>query len=201
MTEPLSLIPTKGIEPETEASEPARPRTGRSSANALNALASTGPRTLAGKAASSRNATRHGLTSKLLLAPGETARDFDQFSSAMSASLTPVGQLEAELVNRAVVSAWRLRRIARLEASYAQMQCEQSNRAQERYGGNEGLSAQAVEGATVANRAKVLVTLTRYEAAIERSMYRALHEVERVQAYRAGQSVRFCTLTSASSTR
>ena len=161
----------------------------RAATNALNALASTGPRTTAGKAKSSRNATRHGLTSKLLLAPGEAARDFDEFSSAMSASLAPVGQLEVELVNRAVVSAWRLRRVARLEASYALMQCEHSNRSQERDGGNEGLSSQAVEGATVANRAKVLVTLTRYEAAIERSMYRALHELERVQASRAGQSV------------
>ncbi|MBI2945185.1 MAG: hypothetical protein HYY25_13400 [Candidatus Wallbacteria bacterium] len=36
---------------------------------------------------------------------------------------------------------------------------------------------------------KALANLARYEAAIERSLYRALHELQRIQAARSGQSV------------
>lgn len=145
--------------------------------------AATGPLTTEGKAKASKNATKHGLTSKSLLVPGETLQDFDGFALEMTAALVPVGQLEVELVNRAIVSAWRLRRVARLEASHAHMKNESS------LWDDDGMSAQALEGTKVSDRANVLVTLTRYEAAIERSMYRALHELQRAQAMRAGQVV------------
>jgi hypothetical protein len=46
--------------------------TARATANVANASLSTGPRTEEGKARSSRNAVKHGLTSKhLVIAPGE----------------------------------------------------------------------------------------------------------------------------------
>ena len=48
-------------------------------ANRANAQASTGPKTDAGKARSSRNALKHGATAKYLL-PGESAQEFGQFS-------------------------------------------------------------------------------------------------------------------------
>ena len=44
-------------------------------ANRRNALKSTGPRTGAGKAASSRNALRHGLRARTAVVLGENARE------------------------------------------------------------------------------------------------------------------------------
>ena len=45
-------------------------------ANRRNALRSTGPRTAAGKLASSQNALRHGLTARRAFVPDEDAREF-----------------------------------------------------------------------------------------------------------------------------
>lgn len=76
-----------------------------------NATKSTGPRTLAGKARSSRNATRHGLTSRAVVLPTvESADDWAAHRDAIVASLTPMGALEAELAERVAVLTWRLRR-------------------------------------------------------------------------------------------
>jgi hypothetical protein len=155
-------------------------------------LASTGPRTKAGKAKSSRNATKHGLTSELVLAPGEDLGELEAFTDRLAASLAPVGEREALLVERVVSCAWRLRRVPRLEAAYSAHNVERTaNDSSKPYGAmwSEGLSAQGVEGHFVEKQANVLVNLTRYEAALERSMYRALHELERAQAARQGERV------------
>lgn len=158
-------------------------------------LASTGPRTLTGKARSSRNATKHGLTSKLVLGPGERLVELEAFTDRLVESLAPVGEREALLVERVVSCAWRLRRVPRLESAYFAHHLEDANAGATRaaeggYGHwSNGHSARGVEGHYVAAQAVVLVNLTRYEAALERSMYRALHELERAQASRLGECV------------
>ncbi len=40
---------------------------------------STGPRTAEGKAISSQNSTRHGLTARTVVTKGENAQEYDQF--------------------------------------------------------------------------------------------------------------------------
>ncbi len=49
----------------------------QSLANQLNALRSTGPRTVTGKAQSSVNARKHGILSRQLIIEGESAEDFN----------------------------------------------------------------------------------------------------------------------------
>ena len=58
-------------------------------ANRLNAQRSTGPRTAEGKARSSQNAVRHGLTAKCPVLPGEDPAEFAAFSEALFEDLTP----------------------------------------------------------------------------------------------------------------
>ncbi len=77
----------------------------------------TGPRTLDGKLASSRNALKHGLTARGLL-PDECAAEFDAFAKAMRAELGPVGPIEGFLADRIVMTSWRLRRVPRVEAGF-----------------------------------------------------------------------------------
>src|SRR5437763_124774 len=88
----------------------------RAAANAANAQLSSGPATDAGKARSSRNAVKHGLTSKqLVIAPGEE-EEFAGFQDSLLDQLVPEGAIETNLFNILVHAAWNLRRFRVLEA-------------------------------------------------------------------------------------
>ncbi len=86
-------------------------------ANRRNAQHSTGPKTQEGKAASSLNALKHGLTSKQLILFDETEEDFDAFFADLVADYAPVDSAETILVERIAVTHWRLRRVWRAEAA------------------------------------------------------------------------------------
>src|ERR1700682_3288053 len=82
-----------------------------------NAAKSTGPRTVAGKAASSLNASRHGLLARELLIKGESKEDFAIFAGRVRERLAPDGELEIFVVTRVISAAWRLRRAVAVEAA------------------------------------------------------------------------------------
>ena len=86
-------------------------------ANRENALRSTGPRTEAGKAASSANALSHGLTAAdTVVLPEEDTDAFERLREGVIADLDPAGALQAALAQRIAVLLWRLDRATRLEA-------------------------------------------------------------------------------------
>ena len=86
-------------------------------ANRRNAQKSTGPKTEAGKAASSANALCHGLTAEfLVLLPDEDGDAFERLRGGVIADLAPAGALQEVLAERAAVLLWRLDRVARMEA-------------------------------------------------------------------------------------
>ncbi|OQY04243.1 MAG: hypothetical protein B6I25_07245 [Planctomycetales bacterium 4572_13] len=85
-------------------------------ANQQNALCSTGPRTIAGKAISSQNAIRHGLRAENTIIPGEDPEEFDQFRQLLLDDLLPAGAMEVFLVDRIVASLWKLHRAGRIES-------------------------------------------------------------------------------------
>jgi hypothetical protein len=87
----------------------------RALVNRNNSAKSTGPRTVAGKARSRLNATRHGLRSLAPVLPGERAKDWQEHRAGVVASLSPVGRLEEELAERAAFCLWRMRRVAAFE--------------------------------------------------------------------------------------
>ena len=76
---------------------------------------STGPRTPEGKAASSMNALKHGLTAKTALIPGEDPEEFRDFVWSMVQDLAPRGPVQAELAQRVAVLMWKRRRLAGAE--------------------------------------------------------------------------------------
>jgi hypothetical protein len=86
-------------------------------ANRRNALKSTGPRTAAGKVASSRNALRHGLTAHQVVIEGEDPALFDAVHDRFRREFQPVGPMEDFLVERLAGLAWRLRRVPLFEAA------------------------------------------------------------------------------------
>jgi hypothetical protein len=87
-------------------------------ANRSNALQSTGPRTPAGKARSSKNALRHGVYSVLPVVPGlEWNEDWETHRAGILKSLAPEGTLEDALAERVALCLWRLNRVHRYETA------------------------------------------------------------------------------------
>ena len=84
-------------------------------ANRANALKSTGPRTLEGKARSSRNALTHGLTAQDLTALGEDLDLLPSFIEHFTASWNPQTPYEHSLVKHLAEIQLRRDRCARIE--------------------------------------------------------------------------------------
>lgn len=150
-------------------------------ANRRNARLSTGPRTERGRRVSSMNALRHGLTAQHVTVFDETEEDFRRFHRELMRVLQPKGAMEAQLCERAVICAWRLRRVYRIETGMF----------------SKARKAWAPGGATMATDIETVYTrlssqrddlakLSRYEASIERSLRRALLDLEHRQARRKG---------------
>ena len=89
----------------------------RLNANRANAQHSTGPKTDEGKAKSSMNAVKTGLTGRTVLLPSDDAAIYQQHLDRHFAELAPATDKEKALVQTVADTEWRLLRIAPLEAS------------------------------------------------------------------------------------
>jgi hypothetical protein len=85
-------------------------------ANRHNAAKSTGPRTTVGKAASSRNALKHGVLSKRALSEHEDTQAFVTLLGKLVEELEPISVIECTLVERIAILLWREKRLAETEA-------------------------------------------------------------------------------------
>ena len=84
-------------------------------ANRANAQMSTGPTTEAGKAASSKNAAKHSLSSKyLIILPGQEEA-FAELEAGLRERLKPQGTLEEVLYKRIVECSWNHERCRNAE--------------------------------------------------------------------------------------
>ncbi len=129
-------------------------------------MPATGPRTPEGKARSSRNALKHGLTAAQLVVRPEERDLFDDFLCQYEEEFRPQGMLEQTLFDLLVHAAWNLRRIRTLEARMI----------------GEGMDPFLdEENSAAAHR------LERYAQRYERSFYKALKELRAVQATRQEQ--------------
>ena len=87
-----------------------------------NGKRSSGPITVEGNAASSRNAVKFGLFARDPLLPGEDESAYAAFRDGALSELLPAGFVENQLAERIVSAAWRLRRIPALEAGIIEWQ-------------------------------------------------------------------------------
>ncbi len=148
-------------------------------ANRGNALRSTGPKTPEGKNTVRWNALQHGLLSREVLLQGESKKELIAFGDRLYSELEPVGELEIILVDRLISCTWRLRRVLKAETEF--LENEQ--------GDVIGRSGDLSLSFTNVSNLDVCSKLSRYETSLERGFYRALHELERLQARRAGRNV------------
>ena len=96
-----------------QAAQPLSPQ--RLAANRANAQLSTGPKTPEGKAKSSLNAVKTGLTGRAVLLPSEEAEAYETHLLQSLEEFAPVGVRETQLVQNLADTQWRLDRIPSLE--------------------------------------------------------------------------------------
>ena len=161
-------------------------------ANRLNAKSSRGPKTAAGKAVAAQNSLQHGLLSQEAILPGENASDYESFAEKLYAELQPIGELESALVGRIGGLLWRLRRVGRLEAGilmweHADLKSYSSDEGVRQSVYIFGESHLDMQGELYTRGADTLTKLSRYERSIDKSLYKAMHELQRLQAPRKGK--------------
>jgi len=139
-----------------------------------------GPKTPAGKAAVRYNALKHGLLSQEVVLPDEDQDAFAELSDSLMASLNPQGALENMLVDIIVASYWRLKRAVMLDSCYIETKMGTPN------------CIDNVDRYIATTRCnfrcdKLSQNPLRYETCLERKLYKALHELERLQMARKGE--------------
>ena len=154
-------------------------------ANRRNALQSSGPKTREGKEVVSRNALKHGLLTTKNIILGEEEAEFEEFRRALAEQLAPVGELEALFAERVVQSAWRLRRAGRYEAEMV----ENRHASLQEYPSLRAPPHPTTHSARSLFADGSYEKVIRYENHIERSLFKALHELQRLQGTRNGQAV------------
>ena len=139
-----------------------------------------GPKTAAGKAAVRYNAVKHGLLSQQVVLLDEDKDAFAELSDSLMASLNPQGAVEKMLVDIIIASYWRLNRAVRLESCYIETKMGIPNCIDD---------VDHYVGTTRCNFRcdKLMQNPLRYETALERKIYKALHELQRLQMARKGE--------------
>jgi len=138
----------------------------RIDANRFNSMSSTGPRTDGGKAASSRNATRHGLSTGVLFIEGENPEDYELLLNDLLAEHQAATATETALVLRMAQQLWLTQRATRL-------------------------LQQAVERNTTEDNAKQVALMLRYQTASDRAFYKALDELRKLQKEKRSSKIGF----------
>jgi hypothetical protein len=131
-----------------------------------------GPTSPEGKAASSRNALKHGLTSLHPIVTDEDRPDYEALHDNLFGSLQPVGHLQEHTFQRLVNAAWNMQRCLKLE--HMVMEC---------IGGIDPLAhPEAAQQAAL---------FERYYLRFEGSYRANLRELERLQRLQLAQDVHF----------
>jgi len=135
----------------------------RAETNRRNAQLSTGPKTVEGKARSSQNSIKHGIfvTKFLNGAKPETVAEIEELAAGLREHYKPEGILEELLVQKIIVETARYGRVLALE------QLEQPE-----------------PGYNLGRVVHCLDRTSRYSTATSRALYRAIEELERLQAAR-----------------
>lgn len=139
-----------------------------------------GPKTQSGKAASSRNALRHGLLSDApLTTRHETQEDWDAHLQAVVAALQPQDHLQTCLAERVAHLHWRLRRVGIAEVEMLEYETLCIRQEQARHPNSS--THTRTDGMSLVRSMNVLERLTRYEAHLGRELARimkALHDLQ-----------------------
>ena len=100
------------------------PSARKSEASRINGAKSRGPKTAQGRANSSMNATKHGLTAKTLILQNENKDDFLKMFNAYFDLVRPTNEREIDAVSNIVAARWRLCRVWRSQTAILDLEME-----------------------------------------------------------------------------
>ena len=161
----------------------------QAAANRRNAKKSTGPRTDEGKASSSQNALKHGLSADRVVIWDEDPAAFEALRTALFDHYQPIGPVAEYLVEQVAGCIWRLRRVPEIEAaiySYFTLEVttEDDEDDAEAYAYGDAITS-VIKGEVFEQAEHPLASLNRLAGQLERSLYRAIQELERMKAERS----------------
>jgi len=153
-----------------------------------NGAKSRGPATPEGRAKSSRNSLRHGLSAKTVVLPAESREQFQLLLDAHIQQFQPANPVEADLVEAMAVARWRLRRIWAIETSL--IANELTRRAEDIDDEFTEMTSEdrlAWVFETLANGGQSLSLLARYEGNLNRAFDRAFKHLNLLKSQRQNE--------------
>jgi hypothetical protein len=154
----------------------------RADASRENGRKSRGPITPEGKARSSQNALKHGLSSRQIVIETEDEEEWLEFRDECRQTFSPVGAIELGYADEFAASRWRLNRCLGIETSifdheFAMQKIYDEKRCSE-------MDDLAKTGKAFRSAQDNLTALGRYETRIRRSGERALTNLLKLQSTR-----------------
>ena len=140
----------------------------RAAINRENAQHSTGPVTLEGKARSSQNALKHGLSAKALLLPSDDPAAFQRHLDTFLDEYQPQGPTEQQLVRTLANNSWQLDRVNRLE---------------------QALFTHSHENLTLDSQMRALTSLSTHRNRLTRSFESTLKQLRQLQKERRSEEL------------
>jgi hypothetical protein len=160
----------------------------QTAANRLNAQKSTGPKTPEGRAAVRLNGVKHGLTAETIVLKGESQADFTAMLDSFEAEHAPTTPTEEALVVQLALANWRLRRLYHQEAGFYTYQLQSLASIQK----DRNLDDAGRMGHAIGWSETTLGLFNRQEGRLERTFYRALHELQRLRKERESNLASVC---------
>ena len=150
---------------------------------------STGPRTPEGKAASSRNATKHGFTAANPAISSEDREAWDALFASYLQDFQPVTQAETDAVRRAALAIWKLDRLTQLETALFNLEVEYHGPAIDAYMSEDLTPMERMAAAFKASAGdRVFELCHRYSQAASREHDRSLRTFYFLQSKRLNQA-------------
>jgi hypothetical protein len=144
-------------------------------ANRLNAQKSSGPTSVAGKAASRFNALKTGIDAKSNVIPGEDAGLLETLAAEYHARFQPSAPEQRFLVDSLIAAEWMSRRLRKIEAQLWQHEMAEGIRL-------DRLNTKWPIGRLFSRNVSDLTRLQRRIDSTDRLYHRALDKLERLQA-------------------
>lgn len=145
--------------------------------------------TEAGKDAIKGNAIRHGLAARVhVVLPGEDQNFFNEILESLRAEYAPSSTQEELLVHQIVQSYWRMLRARNMETGgFLEVEADFARQYGVESNPDGDLTRAAQLALAFSKNGKMFDKLNRYETTAERSYYRAIRELQKIQESRASQ--------------
>jgi hypothetical protein len=159
-------------------------------ASRANGAKSKGPATPEGRARSSRNSLRHGLSSQLaaenMVLSHEDRAQFESLRASYIQSFQPANQPQHDLVETMAAARWRLNRLQQIETKLFEKEMVlRADEMEKELAEMTEVEKLACVFDRMANQGKSIALLIRYEGSLNRSYERAFRQLQQLQSQAA----------------